>query len=58
MQAPIQNQLSLRLLLLTLALVLVSWPVVISSSFTVASITATVLGIWLVLVATLIGLSR
>lgn len=55
---PIQNQLALRILLLVLALTLVTWPVILTSPFTITSITISILCIWMVLILILFGLAR
>lgn len=55
---PIQNQLALRILLLVLALTLVTWPVLLVTPFSITSITISILSIWVILIALLIGLAR
>lgn len=54
----IQNQLALRILLLVLALTLVTWPVILVTPFSITSITISILSIWMILIALLIGLAR
>ncbi|WP_167494698.1 MULTISPECIES: hypothetical protein [Vibrio] len=49
---------SLRLLLLFLAFILMSWPTVMATSFTVTTITFTILSIWLVVIIALVILAR
>ncbi|WP_394127118.1 hypothetical protein [Vibrio hepatarius] len=55
---PIQNQLALRILLLVLALTLATWPVILVTPFSITSITISILSIWVILIAILIGLAR
>lgn len=52
------DQTSLRILLLFLAFILICWPVVVATDFTVTTITFSILSIWLVVIFTLIMLAR
>ncbi|MCG9752483.1 hypothetical protein L1D54_18570 [Vibrio brasiliensis] len=58
MQTTTTKQTAVRLVLLLLALILVAWPSMLSTPFSLASITISVLLIWLTLIVVLVILAR
>ncbi|MCG9648556.1 hypothetical protein L1D24_08215 [Vibrio brasiliensis] len=58
MQTTTTKQTAVRLVLLLLALILVAWPSMLSTPFSLASITISVLLIWLTIIVVLVILAR
>ncbi|EGA67504.1 hypothetical protein [Vibrio brasiliensis] len=58
MQTTTTKQTAVRLVLLLLALILVAWPSMLSTPFSLTSITISVLLIWLTLIVVLVILAR
>lgn len=58
MQTTTTKQTAVRLVLLLLALILVAWPSMLNTPFSLASITISVLLIWLTIIVVLVILAR